>query len=230
VKKGQDAFYGPVRQRLAAGMSLLLDMPDIHPTWIDCPAAGYPARSALPLKLQKDPAALAELFTEERQAFGTLFGAPLLERVEYNNGHLLFAFTPAFYTAAMEEAIARYPLPEGAYPQQPEQGALAFYRMQSFIRKGPAHCPDYPPVQQALWLALGIPERITNKRLLKLRILETADALLTMGQGLPPRERPLLYAHCGSVGNAAARLMLLGITALGAAHTAIEEDKGGTII
>ena len=42
--------------------------------------------------------------------------SPLLERVEHNGGHLLFVFTPAFYTAAMEEAIRRYPAAQGFYP------------------------------------------------------------------------------------------------------------------
>ena len=79
-----------------------------------------------------DPSPLAAL------DFGSLYGAPLVERVRVVNGWLLFDLSPAFFTALVEEINRSCPAPELAHETHAEN------RMRIVSRHDGAGCPDLP--------------------------------------------------------------------------------------
>ncbi len=210
----QNAFFAPVRQLLADAIGRATGR-DIPPDWIDCLAKGYPARSAAALKLGIDAGELAQFLQTRREDCGVLFGAPLVQSVEAKQGHLLFSFTPAFYTGAVETVLSCFAPVEGPFAVGgPDRVRYGLQRMWMLSRKPHCGCPDDRVVQRALWLALGIPERLGQPRPLCRRLQEATDALLGMSYHLPPRRRPHMLNVCGGVADAAARLLYCGLESL----------------
>lgn len=201
-----DPFYAPVRTALAAALSRAAGR-DAPPAWMDCVARGCEVRTAAPLAWQLEAGALAKRLLAEGPE--ELHGAPLIAHVAHENGHLLFSLTPAFHTAAIRIACESLPPAEGEWDAEGET-AYAINRMRMLARHGPAPCPPDPVVCLALWRALGIPERLGERKALRLRLEEARSALLAMTHHLPPRERPALERGLGGVGEAAARLLALG--------------------
>lgn len=202
-------IYDRVRETLASGIAQICALP-VKAGNIQCPGRGCSAVSAAPLTFHLDAPEMAGCLNENRTLFGELFGVLFVERVRAENGHLLFDFTKAFYTEAIRQTLRDYaPVSELKLPENRWEYAL--WRMNMLSRKGVHACPDDKAVQNALWLAMGIPERIGEPRLMKLRLSEAAEALLTMTHHLRPAERTKLLNECGGVAEAAQRLLDYGI-------------------
>lgn len=202
-----DPYYAPVRAELAKALSAASGR-EVPPEWMDCVALGCHVRTAAPIRLREDAGRLAARLSEGGP--GELLGAPLVERIGHNGGHLLFTLTPAFFTAAARLAVESLPPPAPLWGV-PGESAYAAVRMGMLARKPWAPCPADPAVRMALWRAMGIPERLSEPGPLRLRLSEAARALLTMTHHVPPRDRTALIDRCGGVGAAAARLLSLGI-------------------
>lgn len=213
-------LYALLRAELAEKAGTLLGT-DIAPAQIDCMADEYPVRSAAPLAAGADAAEWAAILQNGASAF-MLLGVPLVQTVEHSGGHLLFRFTDEFYTAALRYALNGLPRVEGPrIPFYETNASLArisytLRRMWMLGRKahGEPVCPPNPAVQRALYLTLGVPERLCHPRALKLRLLDASDALLCMTRSVLPRQRPSLCTKCAHVGDAAARVFLLGLCSL----------------
>lgn len=214
-------LYALLRAELAEKAGKLLGT-DVAPAQIDCVADEYPARSAIPLAQGADAAEWALILQNGASAF-TLFGVPLVQTVTHNGGHLLFAFTDEFYTAALHNALLELPrIDTPAIRISENDAAMArlsytLRRMWMLSRKaqgGEIACPSNPAIQRALYLALGALGRLDHPRALTLRLLEASDALLTMTRSVLPRQRPALCAKCAHVGDAAARVFALGLRTL----------------
>ncbi len=211
-------LYALLRERIAGTAGTLLGA-EILPVQIDCPAQGCPARCALPRILGEDAAAWAQALQQDIAAF-TLFGQPLLSKVEHNEGHLLFHLTDAFYTAALKIVLDELPGVTDPGPSTPQEDAArariayTMRRMWMLSRKarGEPKCPSNPAVQRALFLAIGVLERLNHPRALTLRLLAASDALLSMTRSVLPRQRPALCTQAAHVGDAAARIYQLGLS------------------
>lgn len=212
-KKLQHCVYFHVRENLARGIgkAFAFSPDEIH---IQCPGRGCGAVCAIPLIKNIDAQQAADTLNKRSsEYFGTLFCVPFVETVRAENGHLLFDFTADFYTAAMAHTLETYPpVPDLPIPENRVEYAL--WRMRMLSRKGEHACPNDSSVQAALFLALGIPERANDERLMRLRLTDTAEAVLSMSHHLPPAERPALLNRCGSVAEAVQRLLHYGLTAI----------------
>ncbi len=126
--------------------------------------------------------------------FPNVLNAPLVDRTWEKDGWLLFALTDAFYDAAVEAVVRLLPYP-------PEDGGnYAQNRMMALARKPRTGVPKDASVQRAVWLAICMTARPSLQP-------AAERALLTMGGTLSPALRSGLLQQCGSVGNAAARLL-----------------------
>ncbi len=207
----QHCVYFRIREALARGLSDALGF-SADEIDIRCPGRGCGAVCALPLSKGFDAQEAAQKLNDT-QPFGEIFGEPFVSDVRAENGHLLFYFTPAFYTKAMEYTLDEYPAVTD--PNIPENRVeYALWRMRMLSRKGAHECPNDPAVQAALLLALGIPERAGDEKLMRLRLTDTAEAVLHMTHHLPPAERPALLNRCGSVAEATQRLLHYGLKTL----------------
>jgi hypothetical protein len=138
-----------------------------------------------------------------------LMGTAAVKRFETAGGLLLVHFLPLFYDALIRHTIDI--LPEPVCINGGTRMHYALDRMMMLSRKPMAPCPDDLFVQRALWLAFGIPERLTRERPPYPRLGEASDALLTMTHHLPPADRPALTNRLGGVARCAARLLTLGL-------------------
>ncbi|MBE5784738.1 MAG: hypothetical protein E7330_02975 [Clostridiales bacterium] len=168
---------------------------------------GFPLASPLPRILNVDEdtvlAAIQKAEAAERQL---LFGAAAFDRIEAENGHILFALTDAAYSALAEAVNASCPIP----PMPAETETPLFYaiaRMRMLARQEAKGCPEDAAVQRALWQAIRIAEEDISLGERKNRAEFAAQQLLLMAHHIPPRERQALLAKCGSVGAAASRLL-----------------------
>jgi hypothetical protein len=180
-----------------------------------------PADLYCPSKLAPVSVSLAKLRGRERENIENelnerlasepiiLLGTDAVKGVERAGGLLLIHFLPLFYDALIRHTIDI--LPEPVCINGETRMHYALDRMMMLSRKPIAPCPDDIYVQRALWLSFGIPERLTCKRLLDLRLRGASDALLTMTHHLPPAERPALANRSGGVARCAARLLTLGL-------------------
>ncbi len=208
----QDPFWEPVRIKLSEVLQSTFQIPAM-PDWISTPADAYPARSAAPLKCHADAGEWAAILQSRTDGCGELFGVPLISAVEAAGGHLLFRFTTAFYIAALEQAVRLYPWEKPIFVG-PEPALYAYWRMRMLSRQPGRGCPHDPDVEKAVFLALGIVERLENPRLLRLRLLDAARALIAMTRKTAPGQRQALINQCGLVGDGCARLLRLGISTL----------------
>lgn len=208
----QDYAYGPVRARLASGMHKILDVA-VDPRALDTRAKGCAVRCALPRAYGVDAQTWAQRLEEQRTIFEPLWGAELVEHVCANNGHLLFTLTNVCYSTLVKKTIDTLPPP--VLLQGTTRVHDALWRMAMLARKADTHvCPNDPHIQQALWLALGIVECLNDTKRLQLRLTAAADALMCMTHHIPPRERIACIKAAGGVGEAAARLLSIGLLAM----------------
>ncbi len=168
---------------------------------------GFPLASPLPRILNVDAdkvlAAIQKAEAAEKQL---LLGTAAFDRIEAENGHILFSLTKAAYSALAEAVIADCPMPPmPAETETPLSYAAA--RMRMLARQEAKGCPEDAAVQRALWQAFRIAEEGISLGERKNRAEFAAQQLLSMAHHIPPRERQTLLAACGSVGAAAARLL-----------------------
>lgn len=154
-------YYALLQKSTASTMQTILHMP-VSAQHVEIPAAGYAARSAAPLEFHAQAWDWAAQLNENAALF-QLFGAPYVAGVGANNGHLLFTFTGAFYTAALQEILKELPPAHVPVPYSGEDAALqriayAARRMWMLRRKaqGTPCCPAVEEVQRALLLAMAI--------------------------------------------------------------------------
>lgn len=126
--------------------------------------------------------------------FGCLYGAPLVEQIREVNGWLLFDFSPAFFSALVDEINLALPEPEAADETHAEN------RMRVLSRHSGAGCPDLPAFHRALLLAL-----MTHESSAAYQRAERAAS--TLFHKIPARERPALLPQCGALGGALWRLL-----------------------
>ena len=201
-------IYAHVRALLSALLQDSLGIP-ADACRIQCPGKFSPACSAAAKSLHADAAAWCERIharLEERPVL--LFGVPLIDTVEAEDGFLNFYFTTEAYDAIiahmLKELPAVYELPEPC-----DQVGYAAWRMAMLARKGPSPMPDDPVLKKTMWITFGIAERLGDERLLALRKSDAAKALLSISRHLPPRERPAFQNRCGSLAECALRLLSL---------------------
>lgn len=126
--------------------------------------------------------------------FGLLFGVPLVDSVRVVNGWLLLDFSPAFFSALVEEINRTLPAPANVLDTHAQN------RMYALCRHAGEGCPDIPAFHRALIAALVAHESPASY----LRAERAAEALL---HSIPPRERPALLPLCGALGSALLRLL-----------------------
>ena len=126
--------------------------------------------------------------------FGTLYGVTLVDSVRVVNGWLLFDFTPAFFSALVEEINRVLSAPERT------DETLAENRMYVLSRHEGSGCPDHPAFHRALVLAMVAHESAAARN-------RAERAALTLFHSIPPQERPALLSRCGALGGAMLRLL-----------------------
>ncbi len=181
-------------------------------TAVPLTAVRVPARGAeLGVRLPPPAALKEEAACAALSAFTPVCGVSPVSACRMRDDFLLFTVSLPLLDAAMAEACAALP------PAREDCASLALNRMLLLARKGPAPCPDAPGVRRALWLSLGLctgPQDGAPPRFASLphRLRAAEEALLTMLSDTPPRLRPALAAQCGSVAEAAARLLYRAYT------------------
>lgn len=126
--------------------------------------------------------------------FGALYGAQLVSSLRVVNGWLLFDFSPAFFSALVDESNRTLPAPECT------DETLAENRMYVLSRHDGTGCPDHPVFHRALMLAIVAHES-------KAAYARAERAALTLFHTIPPRERPALLLRCAALGGAMLRLL-----------------------
>lgn len=127
--------------------------------------------------------------------YGSLYGAPLVEKTRVVNGWLLFDFSAAFFSALTDRILPALPAPDTAGE------TLAENRMNALSRHGGTGCPDIPAFHRALLLALTAHESLAAYR-------RAERAALSLFHTIPPRDRPAILSACGSLGGALLRLLV----------------------
>ena len=126
--------------------------------------------------------------------YGLLYGARLVETAREVNGWLLLDFSPAFFSALVEQINASMPLPDESRETHAQN------RMRALSRQGGTGCPKIPSFYRALLLALRAQESAAAYQ-------KAERAALTLFHEIPPRERPALLGQCGGFGGALLRLL-----------------------
>lgn len=185
---------------------------------IRCPAAGCEASTSFALFSGSDPQAVLKAFETQLKETPPLFcGTPVFRRVFERKGHICFELTTEMYDCFVQSASGLEAAPLCGTGLDRTEYALNRMLMLAHTSKfygEHASCPDDPRVRRALWLCFGIVERLKSPRLLKLRINDAAQALLTMSHHLPPAQRPALLRRCGGVADCASRLLHLGLKSI----------------
>ena len=127
-------------------------------------------------------------------AFGALYGTPLVAGVLRAGDWLLFTLTDAFYDACVARALLLPPPPDNS-------GFVhAVDRMRHLARHGGAGCPRVPALQSALLLALCAHGGRGD-------YARACLALEGAFSAVPVAARPALTAVSGEFGDACARLL-----------------------
>jgi hypothetical protein len=127
--------------------------------------------------------------------FGVLYGTPLVDQVRVVNGWLLFDFTPAFFSALVDEITRSLPAPDATNETHAQN------RMRVLARHEGTGCPAVPAFHRALVLSLVAHESPAAYR-------RAEHAAKTLFHTIAPRERAALLSHCGALGGALWRLLL----------------------
>lgn len=185
---------------------------DATPFQIFCAPDTFEAATALPLALQIPAEFLASrLHAYNRAQPQMLYGVPLVEGVSQSEGRLCFTLTDAFFNAAVREVNESMPLPS-LPPRAENRAEYALSRMLMLARKGVGGCDA--SARRMVWSALGITERLNDKKALKIRLTLAAEHALSFGADIPLKERMALYQKSGAAGACAARCIALGLAAL----------------
>ena len=150
-----------------------------------------PARDAHASVRPQQTAALSALVSLD---YGRLYGAPLVARVREVSGWLLFDFSPAFFSALVDEVNLAMPEPEAADETHAEN------RMRVLSLHSGAGCPDLPAFHRALLLALAAHQSSAAYR-------QAERAARMLFHKISVRERPALLPQCGALGGAILRLL-----------------------
>ncbi len=210
--KCTDAYMAAIKQRIMTTISDEFSC-EYNENAVLCPARGrYLIRSSAPQKHGADALAWAHVLNEKREKFGNLFGVPFIKSVCVDSGQLAFVLTDDYYTAALLHAKNTLDKPKALYSGDDVE-LCAFWRMKMLARKGGESCPPYPSIQRAAFLSLAIVSRLGDNRALKLRLQEASQALLTMTHFAERADRSKLFNMSGLVGDAASRLIYMGIKA-----------------
>ena len=126
--------------------------------------------------------------------YGSLYGATLVESVRVVNGWLLLDFSPAFFSALVEEIDRSLPAPDTSGETHAQN------RMRALSRHEGTGCPEIPSFKSALLLALTAHESAAAYR-------RAERAALKLFHDIPVRERPALFRQCGAFGGAILRLL-----------------------
>ena len=178
-------YESEIRARLAETLSGALG---------ETPAARsirLPARDSHASVRPQQTAALSALVSLD---YGRLYGAPLVARVREVSGWLLFDFSPAFFSALVDEVNLAMPEPEAADETHAEN------RMRVLSLHSGAGCPDLPAFHRALLLALAAHQSSAAYR-------QAERAANMLFHKIPVRERPALLPQCGALGGAILRLL-----------------------
>lgn len=167
--------------RLAEALCMEIDRTRVHLPARNAHASYHPPQNA-------DFTALAAL------DFGLLYGESLVQRVCARNGWLLFDFSPAFFSALVEQINAGCSAPEDSAETHAQN------RMAVLSRHGGTGCPNHPAFQRALLVALSANESAAAYR-------KAERAAETLFHTVPPCERAGLSAKCGAFGGAMLRLL-----------------------
>ena len=128
--------------------------------------------------------------------YGSLYGAKLVETTRVVNGWLLLDFSPAFFSALVDEINASVPAPDTSGETHAQN------RMYVLSRHEGTGCPEIPSFYRALLLALTAHESAAAYR-------RAERAVLTLFHDIPARERPALFRQCGAFGGAILRLLCI---------------------
>ncbi len=203
--------YALVKEALCA---LLNDGAQLEaaPKDIFCAAAASEASTALPLAYHIPAEFLAlRLQAFNREHVQTLYGVKLVERVFECDGRLCFSLTDAFFDAAVSQINEELPLP--ILPERIESRAeYALSRTLMLAKKSGDGCPK--ETRPMVWSALGVLEKLNDKKALKIRLMLAAEHALGFGADIPLRERMALYQKSGGAGACAARCISIGLHAL----------------
>ncbi len=126
--------------------------------------------------------------------YSSLYGAKLVETTRVVNGWLLLDFTPAFFSALVDEINSSLPAPDASGETHAQN------RMQALSRHGGMGCPEIPSFYRALILALTAHESTAAYQ-------KAERAALTLFHETPARDRPALLRQCGPFGGALLRLL-----------------------
>lgn len=203
--------YALVKEALCA---LLKDGAQLEaaPKDIFCVAAASEASTALPLAYNIPAEFLAlRLQAFNREHVQTLYGVKLVERVFECDGRLCFSLTDAFFDAAVHQLNGELPLP--ILTERIESRAeYALSRTLMLAKKSGDGCPK--EARSMVWSALGVLEKLNDKKALKIRLMLAAEHALCFGVDIPLRERMALYKKSGGAGACAARCLSIGLHAL----------------
>jgi len=119
----------------------------------------------------------------------------LVKAVREVNGWLLFDFSPAFFSALVDEINASPSAPDANGETHAEN------RMRALARHSGLGCPDIPAFHRAIIEAVVAHESPAAYR-------RAERAALSLFHTIPPRERPALFPHCGALGGAILRLLI----------------------
>jgi hypothetical protein len=160
-------------------------------TVVDAKKIRLPARAA---HASYRPPQGADSALVRAEDFGLLYGAPLVEQVRVVSGWLLLDFSPAFFSALVEQINGELPLPAN------DGGSHAINRMLTLARHAGSGCPDHPAFHRALLLGIAAEESSAAFR-------RASQAAETLFHAIPPKERPALFPICGAFGGAMAKLL-----------------------
>jgi hypothetical protein len=178
-------YESEIRLRLSECLALALG------ETIDSARVHMPAREAHASFRPPHGADLSALVALD---FGTLYGAPFIERVRVVNGWFLFDFSSAFFSALVERICDELPAPTQ------EEETHEQNRMRVLERHGGSGCPDDPAFTRALLFALTA----HKSRAAYHKAEQAAEALF---HKIPPRDREKLITTCGAFGGAMLRLL-----------------------
>lgn len=132
-----------------------------------------------------------------------------------SKGHVNFSFTSLFYDALMAEAVkAPLVMPKLHEPPTAVEYALQRMYMIERVYGRVGTCPEDGEARAALWAALGIPEALGQKKLLRLRLEHAAKLLLAAPSYAQPRMRRERLGAFSGVAAAGARMLALGLDKL----------------
>ena len=180
-------------ESIAVGLSHSYGI-EVPPSRVKMPARGAEAGVAVSSGI-----AAEKLAAPSGESFPAVCGVSAIDAVRYENGWLLFTVSEAFFQAIID-STKMLPLPAD------DGEKLALNRLLALRRHRGTGCPDRETVREALWLCACAAEG-------RSAVSRAEKAVLSMFDGVVPKERPALYDLCGETADAACRLLNFGYIA-----------------